>query len=81
LPIVPLLPGLSMVFNTVEVTPAVSAIPIYGQLALFIDIIGGKPVNWSAIGFSTVGTLAAAAVVFFLASRLFEREKTILGAN
>ncbi len=81
LPIVPLLPGLMMVFNQVDVTPAVAAVPIYGQLALYIEIIGGKAVSWVSIGCSIAGTLVAASLVFFGASRLFEREKTILGAH
>ena len=79
LPIVPLLPGLIMVFNPVEPTSAVSSIPIYGQLALFIDLISGKDTNWVGVFYSVVGTLSAAMIVFYLASRLFEREKTVLG--
>lgn len=80
LPIVPLLPGLIMVFNPVEPTSAVSSIPIYGQLALFIDLISGKDTNWVGVFYSVVGTLSAAMIVFYLASRLFERERTVLGS-
>lgn len=81
LPIVPLVPGLAMVFNTVDPTPSVAAIPIYGQLALFIDIIGGKGVDWAAVGFSLAGTSLAAVLVFLLAARMFNQEKTVLGAH
>lgn len=81
LPIVPLVPGLAMVFNSVDPTPGVAAIPIYGQLALFIDIMGGKGIDWAAVGYSFVGTTIAAALVFYIATRLFNQEKTILGAN
>lgn len=80
LPIIPLLPGLVMVFNPVEPTAAISAVPIYGQLALFIDLIGGKEPGWANVMYSIGGTLLAAALVFFIATRLFAREKIVVGA-
>ena len=79
LPIVPLLPGLIMVFSPIESANIIAAIPIYGQLAIFIDIMGDKAVEWSVIMYSIVGTLAFTALVFFTAARLFEREKIVLG--
>lgn len=81
LPIIPLVPGLVMVFNTIEPTPAISAIPIYGQLVLFIDIIAGKGIDWTGVAYSVAGTASFAYIVFYLAAKLFEREKTILGAQ
>jgi len=79
LPIIPLLPGLVMIFSPVEPSSAISAIPIYGQLALFIDIIAGKDPGWGNVMYSIVGTMSGAMIVFYAASRLFEREKTVLG--
>lgn len=81
LPIVPLVPGLIMVFNVIEPTPAISAIPIYGQLALFIDIIAGKGIDWIGVAYSVAGTTSFAYIVFYLAAKLFDREKTIIGAQ
>lgn len=79
LPIVPLVPGLMMVFNPVEATGLASAIPIYGQLALFIDMIEGNPTPMVNILSSALGALAAAFLVFSAAGKLFEREKTVIG--
>lgn len=79
LPIIPLLPGLVMIFSPVDPSSAISAIPIYGQLALFIDIIGGRDPGWSNVMYSIVGTMSGAMIIFYGASRLFEREKTVLG--
>ena len=79
LPIVPLLPGLMMVFSPVESANVIAAIPIYGQLAIFIDIMGDRAVEWAAVMYSVLGTLAFTALVFFTAAKLFEREKIVLG--
>ncbi|MCH7807037.1 MAG: ABC transporter permease [Proteobacteria bacterium] len=79
LPIIPLLPGLVMIFSPVDPSSAISAIPIYGQLALFIDIIGGRDPTWGNVMYSVVGTMSGAMIIFYAASRLFEREKTVLG--
>lgn len=79
LPIVPLVPGLIMVFNPVEATGVVSAIPIYGQLALFIDVIEGNPAPLVNVLSSVFGALAAAFLTFSAAGKLFEREKTVIG--
>jgi sodium transport system permease protein len=79
LPIVPLIPGLIMVFSPVDATPAIAAIPIYGQLALFIDFIEGKGNDVATILSSMAATAVTAGLVFMFASRLFEKERTVIG--
>ena len=68
-----------MIFSPVDPSSAISAIPIYGQLALFIEIIGGRDPTWGNVMYSIVGTMSGAMIIFYAASRLFEREKTVLG--
>ena len=53
--------------------------PIFGQLTLFLGLIGERDVGFVHILLSKVTTLIAAALVFMLATRLFSRERMVFG--
>lgn len=77
LPIIPLIPGVILVFNPVNVGVFQSSLPIFGQLTLFLGLIGEREIGIVHILSSAAFTLAAASLVFLLATRLFSREKMV----
>lgn len=80
LPIIPLIPGLIMVFNPVRPSLATATVPLFGQMTLFADVIAGHGVPLGLMAVATAVTLVAAIVWFVLAARLFEREKLVFAA-
>ncbi len=79
LPIIPLVPGIILVFSPVNVGIIQSSVPIFGQLTLFLALIGERDFSFLHILLSGFSTLVAAALVFWLATRLFSREKMVFG--
>ncbi len=79
LPIIPLIPGIILVFSPVSVGLFQSSLPIFGQLTLFLGLIGERDIEILHILTSGFFTLAAAALVFLLATRLFSRERMVFG--
>ena len=79
LPIIPLVPGVILVFSPVNVGIVQSSVPIFGQLTLFLALIGERDFSFLHILLSGFFTLVAAALVFWLATRLFSRERMVFG--
>ncbi len=79
LPIVPLIPGLLLAFKPVSLSLGLTAIPIFGQIALFGKLISEEAVFLPHILLVSVTTFILSGVIFYVASRLFEREKLIFG--
>ena len=79
LPVIPLIPGIILVFSPVSVGLFQSSLPIFGQLTLFLGLIGERDIKILHILTSGFFTLAAAALVFLLATRLFSRERMVFG--
>lgn len=79
LPIIPLVPGVILVFSPIHVGVVQSSVPIFGQLTLFLALIGEREFSLLHILLSAFSTLAAAALVFWFATRLFSRERMVFG--
>ena len=73
------LPGTITTFYPIGDKPWLKPIPIVGQYATSIDILGGKVPAPGLLILSAVLALALAALLLWLASRLFASEKIILG--
>ena len=79
LPIIPLVPGVILVFSPVSVGVIQSSVPIFGQLTLFLALIGERDFSSLHYLLSGFSTLVAAALVFWFATRLFSRERMVFG--
>jgi sodium transport system permease protein len=80
LPTLPLIPGLMLVFNPVPPGMGMAAVPVFGQLALFLELTNGRSLAPELVIISVISTMIAAGLVFWLASRMFQRERMIFGA-
>lgn len=80
LPVVPLIPGLMLAFAPTSATVTSSLVPIYGQILFFADIVRGEQIAWGLLAINAAVTFGAAAILFRLASGLFEREKMLFGS-
>ena len=78
LPLVPTLPGVAAVITPFVPQLWMAGVPVFGQMVLFTQLIGGSAIEVSHAGVSAVVTLAVAAVIFFGAVRLYERERNVL---
>lgn len=79
LPIVPLIPGMAMVFAPVPPSLATALIPVFGQLTLFGELIRGEGVPLGPALVASAVTLLVAVLVFTAAARLFGRERVVFG--
>jgi sodium transport system permease protein len=79
LPVIPLIPGIILVFSPVSVGVFQSSVPIFGQLTLFLGLIGERDIGVVPILTSGLTTLVAAILVFLFATRMFSREKMVFG--
>ena len=79
LPIIPLVPGIILVFSPINVGIVQSSVPIFGQLTLFLALIGERDFSFLHILLSGFSTLVAAALMFWFATRLFSRERMVFG--
>ncbi len=77
LPLIPALPGMVLVFSPLKPTDAVAAVPLLGQLTIFNQLVAGEPVAGHQIIMSAGISLILAALIFWYAQRLFEREKLL----
>jgi len=75
LPLVPALPGMLMVFKPINPSDLTVAIPVFGQMVLMSRLVADQTLDGRHIVIASVSTLAAAALVFWLAARGFRREK------
>lgn len=80
LPTVPLIPGLILVFDPSPPGFLGSAIPIFGQLRLFIELTSGRDLSPALAATASLSTLICAGLLFLLAARLFQREKMMFAA-
>jgi sodium transport system permease protein len=79
IPLVPALPGLFISFLPIKAELWMMLIPTGGQQLLINQLLRGETVNLFYVGISTLATLATGAVLIGLATRLFARERMILG--
>jgi len=75
LPLVPALPGMVMVFQPVNPSDIVMALPVFGQMVLISQLISEQALDPRHVVIATVSTLIAAGLIFLLAARWFRREK------
>ncbi|CAK0741809.1 ABC-2 type transport system permease protein [Azospirillaceae bacterium] len=75
LPLIPALPGVAT--SLAPVTPQLwmAGIPVFGQMVMFGRLFSGLPLNPLYIALSSVATLSTAALIFWWATRLFDRER------
>jgi sodium transport system permease protein len=77
--LIAVLPGLLATFYPVGDKAWIKPIPIIGQYAVSVDILGGKlPSAW-VMAVSAVGCVVFTVLFLSLATRLFSSEKIILG--
>jgi sodium transport system permease protein len=80
LPLVPALPGMILVFSPLRPSDALAAVPLLGQVTLFNQLVAGQPVALFHVLLGVATTTALAALVFWHAAHLFQREKLLFAA-
>jgi len=78
LPLVPGMAGMVLAMAPVNARPLLAAIPTFGQTLLMGQVVRGEGVSVGFIGITAVATLAATALLLYLAFRLYEREEILL---
>ena len=78
LPLVPGIAGMVLAMAPVNARPLLAAIPTFGQTLLMGQVVRGEGVSVAFIGITAVATLAATALLLYLAFRLYEREEILL---
>lgn len=79
LPIGPAIPGLAMVFLPVGGKLWMMLVPVLSQVVLMGQIVRGDPIPLLHLLTAAATTLAAAAVLLWLAGKLYERDEIIFG--
>ncbi len=74
---VPMIPGVYLSLETIETTPTMLGIPIFGAQLLVMDILRGQPPPATAFLLTTTLTLTLTALCLLATTRLFSREKMI----
>ncbi|PHS77148.1 MAG: hypothetical protein COB59_09745 [Rhodospirillaceae bacterium] len=75
LPLVPALPGMVMVFQPINPSDILVALPVFGQMVLISQLISEQALDPRHMVIATCSTLIAAGLIFLLAARWFRREK------
>jgi sodium transport system permease protein len=78
LPLVPGIAGMVLAMAPVNARPLLAAIPTFGQTLLMGQVVRGEGVSAAFIGITAIATLAATALLLYLAFRLYEREEILL---
>jgi sodium transport system permease protein len=81
LPLIPALPGIGLAFLAVKANFWTMLIPTFGQQLLINQLMRGEPVNPINVLISTVVTLILAGVLVWVAIKLYERERVLLGGR
>jgi sodium transport system permease protein len=81
LPLVPSLPGLVLVFISVNAHPWMMAIPTFGQTLLIGQLARGEPVSNLDMALAAMTTGLAGALLLLLAARLYDRDALLFGAQ
>lgn len=75
LPLVPALPGMVLVFQPVHATNLSAMTPIFGQMTLIHQMVAEQAPTLAHLSMAAAVTLAAAALIFWLAVKWFRQEK------
>jgi len=78
LPLIPGIAGMVLAMAPVNARPLLAAIPTFGQTLLMGQVVRGEGVSAVFIGITAIATLAATALLLYLAFRLYEREEILL---
>lgn len=81
LPLIPALPGIGLAFLPVKPSVWVMAIPTFGQQVLINQIMRSEPTSAVNIAVSTISTLVVSGFLVFLAIKLYERERILMGGR
>ena len=79
LPLIPGLPGLVLVFVSVEAENWMMTLPTFGQTVLLGQLIRGEAVDGMHMTIAGASTVAATALLLLIAARLYDREELIFG--
>ncbi|MBT3556134.1 MAG: ABC transporter permease [Rhodospirillales bacterium] len=79
LPLVPAIPGMLLVFAPVQIQGWMMAVPTFSQTLLLGQLLRGETISVVHLAISAGTTLALAAVLVTIASRLYDREALIFG--
>jgi len=75
LPLVPALPGMVLVFQPINPSDLIMALPVFGQMVLIGQLVAEQSLELRHILIATCSTFVAAGFIFILAARWFRREK------
>ena len=81
LPLVPSLPGLVLVFISVNAHPWMMAIPTFGQTLLIGQLARGEPLSGLDVAIAALTTSLVAGLLLLLAARLYDRDALLFGAQ
>ena len=79
LPLIPSLPGMILVFVPLNAQLWMLSVPTFGQILLIGQLMREEPVAMSEVAVSFGATGLAAAVLLWIASRLYERDQLLFG--
>lgn len=79
LPLIPSLPGMILVFVPLKAQLWMLTVPTFGQILLIGKFMREEPVALSEIAVSAGATGLAAALLLFVAARLYERDQLVFG--
>lgn len=79
IPLIPALPGMVLAFLPVKATVWAMLIPTFGQQMIINQLTRGEVVQPLHVVISTVATLVVAAILIYVAIRLYSRENILFG--
>ena len=79
LPLLPSLPGMMLVFVPLKANAWMMSIPTFGQILLIGGLIRGEPIELAHLAASLLSTSLLAALLLWLAARLYERDQLLFG--
>jgi sodium transport system permease protein len=77
--LIPSLPGLALAFLPVKPDLWTMLIPTFGQQILINQFLRFEPISWMNVLISSVLTIVLSVVVTYLAIRLYEGERIVVG--
>ena len=77
--LLPAVPSIMLAINPVSAAPWMKLVPLFSQSVLITQLLRGDTVPARDIGAAVLMTIAVALVFGWIATRLFSRERTVLG--
>jgi sodium transport system permease protein len=81
LPLIPALPGIGLAFLPIKTSLWMMLIPTFGQQLLINQLMRGEKLDPLNVIVSTVATILIAIVLVFIAVKLYQSERILLGTK